>query len=254
MEVLAGKNSTKVKINERGASLEFDLSKVYWSSRLAGERQVIMKEILQDVPRKNDTVVVADAFCGVGALCVLLAQTNLKGSSRAVNPQVRILANDWNPDAIEALEKNVKRNRVAPFVDIQCGDAYDFLMDLGLSSEQLPHHVVMNYPLEAPAFLNVLRWWKVPKRKADVVPRIHVYTFARRQGDRSAADVAVDEVAHQLLPEGNKPTPGRLDYLRSLDCDVKAREVRDVAPGKLVICVSFRATALLLRHVQGDFV
>lgn len=250
MELLAGENSTNVSLNERGVSLQFDLSKVYWSSRLGGERQRLAQEILKS-GKPGETLVVADAFCGVGALCILLAQANQK--NQTASSKVKVLANDWNPRAIEALKENTKRNRVSQYIDAKCGDAYDFMMDLGFG-DQLPHHVVMNIPLDAPTFLTTLRWWKVPKKKADVVPRVHLYMFSRREGTRSAFDVAVDEVAHYLLPEASEPTVGRLQHLQSLGCDVKVREIRDVAPGKVVVCLSFSATSFLLRHVQGDFV
>lgn len=39
-----------------------------------------------------------------------------------------------------------------------------------------------------------------------------------------------------------------------LKCEVQAREIRDVATGKLVVCVGFEVTAQLLRHKQEDYV
>jgi len=42
--------------------------------------------------------------------------------------------------------------------------------------------------------------------------------------------------------------------LDKMGCDVKAIEVRDVAPGKAVIYVSFKVTDTLLKVMQGDFV
>jgi hypothetical protein len=61
-------------------------------------------------------------------------------------------------------------------------------------------------------------------------------------------------VAHNLLPEGSEPMPNRKQHIDELKCQVRAREIRDVAPGKVVACVSFKATAQLLRHMQGDYV
>ena len=86
-------------------------------------------------------------------------------------------------------------------------------------------------------------------------PRVHVYTFARGDEVRTAAEVAIDMVANGLLPEGGyvEPSKFRGEYLDSLGCNVTAREVRDAAPGKLVICVSFSVTRMLLRRMQGDY-
>jgi hypothetical protein len=168
---------------------------------------------------------VADAFCGVGALCILAAREG-----------IQVHANDWNPHAIESLRNNTQENHVE-MASIQCGDAYDFLTDLGiravtqlkqqkqrqrskgrrrpqqqrqlpkskqgaksntalisspsLPSQQanegkeetkpeqlLPDHVVMNYPLHAAEFLGALRWWP---SNTEIIPRVHVYIFARDQ-------------------------------------------------------------------------
>ena len=155
-------------------------------------------------------------------------------------------------------------------------DAYDFLMDLGLEKEEnedenegknaanIPRHVVdhvlMNFPLQAPTFLGALRWWSPPLSQKS--PRLHVYTFARADPDtnRCAEDVAIDTIASELLPSmGVSEDEDGGDYFRKDElndeygCRVVAREIRDVAPGKLVFCVSFTATPKLLRHMQGDF-
>ena len=233
MELLAGDNTTNVTVVEHGISIEFDFAQVYWSSRLAGERHYMLQhEILE-----KQTIV--DVFSGVGAMCLLAA------TKRNCN----VYANDWNPRAIEALQAAAKKHGVT--IHTSCLDAYEYLVDIGLSEEIMPDHVILNYPLEAPSFLNALRWW--PSRRK-TCPNFHVYTFARATPTQSAAQVAIDLVAHNLVPEGNEPTPDRQEYLNALGCQVKVREIRDVAPGKLVMCVSFKATAQLLRHVQGDFV
>lgn len=152
---------------------------------------------------------------------------------------------------------------------VECGDARDFIMNLGMSAttteeqdssskeasvSNLPHHLILNYPLDSPSFLNALRWWPSGEKMA-FHPRVHVYTFARGDEERTAAEVAIDGVADGLLPEGGyvEPSKFRGEYLDSLGCNVTAREVRDAAPGKLVICVSFSVTRMLLRRMQGDY-
>jgi hypothetical protein len=93
-----------------------------------------------------------------------------------------------------------------------------------------------------------------------------VYTFAcaDKETDRSAEDVAVDLVASNLLPmpysslnnnQNYDPTINRRAELNEeYDCRVCIHPVRDVAPGKVVMCVSFSATPKLLRYMQGDFI
>jgi tRNA (guanine37-N1)-methyltransferase len=253
--VVAGRPDTAVKVTESGIQMHFDVAEVYWSARLSEERQRILKYEIQP----GDYI--ADAFCGVGAICLMAAaQLNCT-----------ISANDWNPKAVEYLKANTVLNGVEQnFKKLSCTDAYDFLMDLGLADDKketrLPDHVLLNFPLEAPRFLGALRWWpvkspsnlkrsdKAEKDETHRSPRVHVYTFARAdpETNRSAEDVAVDSIASNLLPMGDSTY--RKDELNNdYGCKVNVHDVRDVAPGKVVMCVSFSATPRLLRCMQGDF-
>lgn len=235
-DVVAGRNDTLVSLTESGMHLKFDLRHVYWCSRLSEERQRLLAML-------EPHQVLADAFCGVGALCLMAAA---KGCV--------VWTNDWNPKAIEALGDNAKRNGVS-FEKVECRDAYEFLMDLGLW-DLLPDHVVMNFPLEAPRFLGALRWWPSGPRKGNAkAPRVHVYTFARADPStgRSVEAVAVDTIAAQLVPTPNALLHRRKELDDAYDCRVATHVVRDVAPGKVVVCVSFTATPKLVRCMQGDF-
>lgn len=258
MDLLAGDDDYYVQVNEHGSSLFFDLRNVYWCTRLEGERTYTIENEFK--PNQ----LIADAFCGVGALCIRAALA--KGC--------RIMANDLNPDAVTYCEDSAKKNGIdvsrSETFSVQCGDAREFIMNLGmLDTSNLPHHLILNFPLGSPSFLNALRWWPSGEKLAEP-PRVHLYTFARGDGDsdivdgvekenstrlRTAAEVAVDMVADGLLPEGGyiEPSKFRGEYLNELGCKVEAREIRDAAPGKLVICVSFSVSRLLLRRMQGDY-
>ena len=276
MEVIAGKSQTTVEVIEDGVSLHFDLRKVYWCTRLSGERSRMIKHEFKEGQ------IIADAFCGVGALCVLAAS----------KLGCTIYANDLNPDAVKYMKESAKKNhrRIKanhensdvsssssqftssgsgmPSINVHCGDAFDFIQNLG-SLPELPDHVVMNYPLDSSSFLGAFRWWPASNEKTKSSPTIvHLYTFARgddpnnseydyeHTNPRSAIDVAIDLVAGGLLPEGGaiETSRYRRAYLDKLGCDVRAIEVRDVAPGKVVICVSFKISNLLLSVMQGDFI
>ena len=229
-ELLAGRDDLHVQVNESGIALQFDLADVYWSSRLSEERARLLRdEVLkqpQDPRQQPSNIVLADVFCGVGALCLQAA---------AATSRVTVWANDWNPKAIEFLKRNAARQGLK--VQTHCGDAYHYLIDLGMEGKRLPDHVVLNFPLEAPRFLGALRWWPP---SATTSTRFHVYTFIGR--------------------DGVNPVPDALVWGRTLEdfdteygCEVVVHEVRDVAPGKRVVCVSFTATNRLLKHMQGDF-
>jgi tRNA (guanine37-N1)-methyltransferase len=248
VDLLAGEMDYNVHVVEHGTSLYFDLTKVYWCTRLEGERT----NMIQNEFQPNQ--VIADAFCGVGALCIRAALA--KGCT--------ILANDLNPDAVSYCLDSAKKNGIvtsnSEIFQVQCGDAREFIMNLGMRSNKeasvsnLPHHLILNFPLDSPSFLNALRWWPSGE-KMPTPPRVHVYTFARGDKDRTANEVAIDMVADGLLPEGGyiEPSKFRGEYLNAFGCNVEAREIRDAAPGKLVVCVSFSVTRMLLRRMQGDY-
>merc|ERR1719232_1425516 len=96
MDLLAGDDDYFVQLVEHGVSLCFDLRKVYWCTRLEGERTYMIENQF----RPNQLV--ADAFCGVGALC--LRAVAAKGC--------RVLANDHNPDAVAYCKENARRNGI----------------------------------------------------------------------------------------------------------------------------------------------
>ena len=275
MDLLAGDDDYDVRVIEHGIALTFDLRKVYWCTRLEGERTYMMKHEFK--PNQY----IADAFCGVGALCIRAAMT--LGCT--------IVANDLNPDAVMYCRESARRNGInvgdndndEGVFQVQCGDAREFIVNLGINvsadkgeddcydddvnslpnkkntRSKLPDHLLLNFPLDSPSFLNAFRWWpsgtgEEEKSKSSLT-RVHVYTFARGDDERTPSEVAIDMVADGLLPEGGyiMPCKFRGEYLNELGCNVQAREIRDAAPGKAVICVSFSVTNLLLRRMQGDY-
>jgi len=128
----------------------------------------------------------------------------------------------------------------------------------------------MNFPLDSITFLGALRWWPsdlVHESLYDAPPLVHLYTFAHADDDdadivtdglppRDSMNVAIDLVADGLIPEGGalEKCRFRKSELDKMGCDVRAREVRDVAPGKVVVCVSLKVTYQLIRVMKGDYI
>jgi len=123
------RSATAVSFAESGVHLKFDLAEVCWSSWMAQERQRLIRDEFQQTNGAAaaaatdtdtdavDTVTIADAFCGVGAL-LLQAVRQMRGSGdnnkNRGGRNVRIVgANDCNPAALAALRKQLLRVRQA---------------------------------------------------------------------------------------------------------------------------------------------
>lgn len=221
METIAGESDFVAEVKENGCRFQMDFSKVYWNSRLETEHRRIIDSVAP-------SDVLADAFCGIGPFAVPAAKQK----------KCAVYANDLNPASVDYLRKNAMKNgiRLAPDgkFDARCGCARDFLKTL-IRQEKVPiTKVVMNFPSGAPEFLDAfigmytgLEDLKLP------MPVIHCYCFVR--GDNWAED-ARDRILTALQLE------------KSDEFTMDIREVRDVAPRKRYVCVTFSLPSKIAYH------
>ena len=279
MELLAGEPSLETEVRENGARFRLDYRLVYWNSRLESEHRRLVRRLLPAADPAADpgadlvadlaaAAVVCDMFAGVGPFAVPVA---LGGG--------RVYANDLNPDSARYLRHNAATNGVAERVRISELDARYFVRRLlgpgtgdaaaantadasaaiatdtaaaasdaagaGPSAAELAAaaplcfgpfgHVVMNLPATALDFLDVFvgafdrgRWGGAP------LPQLHCYCFS------SAADPRADAVARAEAVLGCA-LPG-----------AEATLVRDVAPGKMMLCLSFQLPDEVAWATGGD--
>ncbi|XP_057729490.1 tRNA (guanine(37)-N1)-methyltransferase 1-like isoform X2 [Arachis stenosperma] len=232
LEVLAGNHSLVTTVVENGIRFQVDLATVYWSSRLATERQ----RLLSGFTRKD---VVCDVFSGVGPLAISAAKI-----------VKHVFANDLNPFAVEYLERNSVLNKLERKIEVRSAgisrnfqsvslgfevlfvcytmvfnmDGRRFIKAMYASDKaQSITQVVMNLPNEAAEFLDAFRgiYKDRPKDTECNLPTIHVYGFSKAQ------DPEFD--FHERL---------RIALLE-VAVDVEMRRVRLVAPGKWMLCASF---------------
>ncbi|MGC8913576.1 MAG: class I SAM-dependent methyltransferase [Thermoplasmata archaeon] len=128
---IAGVKKTTTIHKEFGMSFELDLSKVYFSPRLANERQRVCEEI-------RSPCVVIDMFAGVGPFSIAIAKKHSKA---------RIYAVDINPGAYFFLVRNIERNHVHNVFPV-CGDASKEIL-------QFPDadYIIMNLPHSSEKFI-----------------------------------------------------------------------------------------------------
>ncbi|MCQ6962209.1 class I SAM-dependent methyltransferase [Methanolobus chelungpuianus] len=130
---IAGEDKTSTIHREYGCRYYIDLEKAYFTPRLATERSRILAQV-----REGQTVV--DMFAGVGPYSIMIAKKS---------PDIRVIAVDKNPDAVEFLRRNIELNSVSNVEAIE-GDA-------NREAERfsgLADHVIMNLPHNAHEFLD----------------------------------------------------------------------------------------------------
>ncbi|ELZ47734.1 hypothetical protein C465_11111 [Halorubrum distributum JCM 9100] len=129
-DVLAG-NGTETVHREYGHEFALDVAEVYFSPRLATERNRVVEQV-----GAGESAV--DMFAGVGPYAVPMA-------SRGAD----VVACDLNERAVEYLRENAERNGVADRVTAIAGDVREIADEYADTADRL----VMNLPHSAEEFL-----------------------------------------------------------------------------------------------------
>jgi tRNA (guanine37-N1)-methyltransferase len=275
MQVIAGYDGdgwSEVSVKEEGCTFDMDFRNVYWNSRLAGEHRRLVKLIQDEAQRSEKKMtVVADLMAGVGPFAVPLTRPpeignklnkkkqkkqklQKKGSEKqqqqdadSEQPQtqqskITVYANDLNPFSYKYLALNATKNKCQ---NLHCSmvDGRAFVHQLqtpkSTSADKSDSntsdekgmieidHVIMNLPATAPDFLDAFRGFTGKN-----LPRIHVHCFAPKTSEATDYQDALDRCAVAL----GCPVERERD-------DVQIHMVRDVAPNKNMLCVSFTLPA-----------
>lgn len=227
MEVLSGEENMITKVRENSYTYEFDFSKVYWNPRLSTEHSRIT-----ELFKPGD--VLFDVFAGVGPFAIPVAKKNCT-----------VFANDLNPESHKWLLHNCKLNKVDQKVKVFNLDGKDFLQgpvreelmqQLGRLSKERTHsvHIVMNLPAKAIEFLSAFKSLLDGQScGSELLPIIHCYSFSK---DANPAK-DVQQRAEAVLGT-------------SLDACSSVHLVRNVAPNKEMLCITFRIPAAVLYKNQ----
>jgi tRNA (guanine37-N1)-methyltransferase len=127
---VAGERRTETEHKEYGSRLLIDVSRVYFSPRLATERHRLV-----ELAQSDETV--ADMFAGAGPFTVLLAKKVKKA-----------IAIELNPAAFRYLKRNIELNKLDN-VKACLGDAKDLAPRFAGAADR----VIMNLPHSAFNFL-----------------------------------------------------------------------------------------------------
>lgn len=152
LEHLAGDDFSETIHQEFGSRLKLDVRKVYFSPRLATERNRIVDQV------QNGEIII-DMFAGVGPFAVAIARKH----------EVRIYAIDINPEAINYLMENIKLNRVDGKIKPLLGDVNEVLDHLNIHADR----IIMNLPGSSWEFLPLSLKYLKPGGV------LHYYQFSR---------------------------------------------------------------------------
>lgn len=139
VEVIAGKKNTKTIHKEYGLKFLVDVSKVYFSPRLATERSRIARLV-----KKKETVI--DLFAGVAPFSIMIA--------KFADPKI-VYAIEKNKFAANLATENIRLNNVLDKVEVICTDAKNIKQitdDKGISANRY----IMNLPFLAHKFFPIV--------------------------------------------------------------------------------------------------
>ncbi len=156
LEVIYGENRTETIHVENGCRFKLDVSKVFFTPRLASERMRVVGKV-------REGEIVADLFAGVGPYSIPIA--------KFAKPKV-VYAIDKNPEAYKYLVENIKINKVVGKVLPFLGDCREVVEKEEIKGVD---RVIMNLPKTADNFLDVA--FGICKRGTTV----HFYYFLREE-------------------------------------------------------------------------
>ncbi len=152
--LLSGEAKTETMYRENGVQFKLDVSRVYFSPRLATERMLVSKEI-----REGEKII--DMFAGIGAFSLNIARVQ----------KADITAIDSNPEAIRYMKESMALNRLLGIIHPVCGDASQKISELDDADR-----IIMNLPHESRKYLELA----IGKLKDNGI--IHYYEILDMEG------------------------------------------------------------------------
>ncbi len=131
LELLSGEARAETQYRENGVLFRLDVSKVYFSPRLATERMFVSREVAEGE-------FIIDMFAGIGAFSLNIAKVQ----------KARITAIDSNPDAIRFMKESIAMNRLLGSIEPLCGDSAEIISPLPEADR-----IIMNLPHESRLYL-----------------------------------------------------------------------------------------------------
>lgn len=142
IKVIAGKKTTETIYKENACVFKFDLNKVYFSPRLAFERQRIAA-----LAKPGEKILVL--FAGVGPYAIVIAKK--LALEKRVNG-TEITGVELNPAGVKYFQENIELNKVSVIVEVVKADAKKFLAKKENTGKF--DRIIMPLPKSAHEFLD----------------------------------------------------------------------------------------------------
>ncbi|OUJ18325.1 Wybutosine (yW) biosynthesis enzyme Trm5 tRNA (guanine) methyltransferase [Methanonatronarchaeum thermophilum] len=133
-QLIAGKHKTETTHKEHGIKYKLDINEVFFTPRLAREREIIAKQI-------KPGEIVFDMFTGVGPFAILIAKKT---------KAQKIYAVDKNEKAIKYLQKNTEINNVTQKIETIHGD----IKNIAKMYKGTSDRAIMNLPFKSNQFID----------------------------------------------------------------------------------------------------
>ncbi|KAK8236213.1 guanine methyltransferase Trm5 [Phyllosticta capitalensis] len=273
-EVLAGPDDLMVEHHEDGCLFRFNFAKVYWNSRLQEEHRRLVEKF-------QPGQAVCDVMAGVGPFVIPAAKKRVFVLGNDLNPdsyfymrenikvnKVDKFAQPYNEDgnafirnsAAYLLQKPVQagyhdtapKQKGPKTTEKRKGSPKpkEFII---MDRPQVFSHYVMNLPASAidflPSFIGL--YTRSPVKEAlngadprtlfaphtnNKLPMIHVHCFCPKFP-------TTEESETEILGRISEKLDFKIDRSMMKELDGEIYDVRDIAPGKEMFCVSFRLPA-----------
>lgn len=211
-----------VQHQEDGVKLSLDYSKVYWNSKLQHEHSSLVDLFIKDGQS------VCDMFCGVGPF-VLQCLNRRK--------DVRVWANDLNPESVKWLKYNLQRQRGGDKVKVSNVDARLLLPEMAAAEDgafSSYDHYILNLPASSTEFLDVF--------STLTEGTVHCYLFATSCNALPMVSLKNSSIKQCQEEEAKEPilmVEAGLGRKICSSSPAVVRRIRNVAPKKEMYCVSF---------------
>ncbi len=168
VEVIGGKENTKIEYKESGARMYVDVNKVYFTPRLSHERERIAEQVKEGEE-------IAYFFAGVGPFALVISKKE---------PKVKIHSIELNPDAYDLMKENISLNKMDETI-------IPILGDVAKEYKKLPpcDRIIMPLPKDASGFLKYA--FRISKKGAT----IHYYQFSDKEHPYESAINTIMEEA-----------------------------------------------------------